>query len=104
MCIRDSPWMSDIFPGVTNEFPGPNQVLSNQLANLNVLRCPSDKWAPDKPLPFPQKGPTYFDQTGSSFAWNTLLNGQDADHLSALGLNFDPHLMPLMYDKENCLL
>jgi prepilin-type processing-associated H-X9-DG protein len=75
-------------------------VLSNQLANLNVLRCPSDKWAPDKPLPFPQKGPTYFDQTGSSFAWNTLLNGQDADHLSALGLNVDPHLMPLMYDKE----
>jgi prepilin-type N-terminal cleavage/methylation domain-containing protein len=94
------PSMSDIYPGVTNAFPGPDQVLSNQLANLNVLRCPSDKWASDKPLPFPQKGPTYFDQTGSSFAWNTLLNGQDADHLSALGLKFDPHLMPLMYDKE----
>ena len=94
------PSMSDIYPGVTNAFPGPNQVLSNQLANLNVLRCPSDKLASDKPLPFPQKGPTYFDQTGSSFAWNTLLNGQDADHLSALGLNVDPHLMPLMYDKE----
>ena len=91
------PSMSDIYPGVTNAFPGPNQVLSNQLANLNVLRCPSDKWASDKPLPFPQKGPTYFDQTGSSFAWNTLLNGQDADHLSALGLNIAPHLMPLMY-------
>src|ERR1035441_7619177 len=25
------PSMSDIYPGVTNEFPGPNQVLSNQL-------------------------------------------------------------------------
>jgi prepilin-type N-terminal cleavage/methylation domain-containing protein/prepilin-type processing-associated H-X9-DG protein len=94
------PSMSDIYPGVANEFPGPDQVLSNQLANLNVLRCPSDRWASDKSLPFPQKGPTYFDQTGSSFAWNTLLNGQDADHLSALGLNVAPHLMPLMYDKE----
>ena len=61
------PWMSDIFPGVTNEFPGPDQVLSNQLGNLNVLRCPSDKWASDKALPFPQKEPTYFAQTGSSF-------------------------------------
>jgi prepilin-type N-terminal cleavage/methylation domain-containing protein/prepilin-type processing-associated H-X9-DG protein len=94
------PSMSDIYPGVSNAFPGPDQVLSNQLGNLNVLRCPSDKWASDKPLPLPQKGPTYFDQTGSSFAWNTLLNGQDADHLSAFGLSVDPHLMPLMYDKE----
>jgi prepilin-type N-terminal cleavage/methylation domain-containing protein/prepilin-type processing-associated H-X9-DG protein len=94
------PWMSDIFPGVTNLYPGPDQVLSNQLGNLNVLRCPSDKWPSDTPLPVPQKGPTYFAQTGSSFSWNNLLNGEDADHLSALGLQFDPHAMPLMYDKE----
>jgi prepilin-type N-terminal cleavage/methylation domain-containing protein/prepilin-type processing-associated H-X9-DG protein len=94
------PFMSDIYPGVTNQFPGPDQVLSNQLGNLNVLKCPSDKWRSDKPLPFPQKPPTYFGQTGSSYAWNTLLNGEDADHLSALGLNVAPHLMPLMYDKE----
>ncbi|MGO8930045.1 MAG: prepilin-type N-terminal cleavage/methylation domain-containing protein [Limisphaerales bacterium] len=94
------PFMSDIYPGVTNAFPGPDQVLSNQLGNLNVLKCPSDKWRSDKPLPFPQKPPTYFGQTGSSYAWNTLLNGEDADHLSALGLNVAPQLMPLMYDKE----
>jgi prepilin-type N-terminal cleavage/methylation domain-containing protein/prepilin-type processing-associated H-X9-DG protein len=94
------PSMSDIYPGVTNDFPGPDMVLSNQLGNLKVLQCPSDKWAADKALPFPQKAPTYFDQTGSSFAWNTLLNGQDADHLSAMGLKFDPHQIPLMYDKE----
>ena len=94
------PWMSDIFPGVTNEFPGPDQVLSNQLGNLNVLRCPSDKWLSTNELTFPQKEPTYFVQTGSSFSWNTLLNGEDADHLSAFGMNFDPHAMPLMYDKE----
>jgi prepilin-type N-terminal cleavage/methylation domain-containing protein/prepilin-type processing-associated H-X9-DG protein len=94
------PWMSDIYPGVTNSFPGPNQVLSNQLGNLNVLRCPSDKWSSDKPLPIPQKGPTFFEQTGSSYSWNNFLNGQDAEHLSALGLKFDPHQIPLMFDKE----
>ena len=94
------PSMSDIFPGVTNLYPGPDLVLSNQLGNVNVLRCPSDKWESDKPLPFPQKPPTYYDQTGSSFSWNNLLNGEDADHLSAFGMNFDPHAMPLMYDKE----
>jgi prepilin-type processing-associated H-X9-DG protein len=92
--------MSDIFPGVTNQFPGPDQVLSNQLGNLNVLACLSDKWASDSPLPNPQKAPTYFAQTGSSFSWNNLLNGEDADHLTALGLQFDTHAMPLMYDKE----
>jgi prepilin-type N-terminal cleavage/methylation domain-containing protein/prepilin-type processing-associated H-X9-DG protein len=94
------PWMSDIFPGVTNLYPGPDLVLSNQLGNVNVLRCPSDKWVATNALPFPQKGPTYFEQTGSSFAWNTLLNGEDADHLSAFGMQFDPHAMPLMYDRE----
>jgi prepilin-type N-terminal cleavage/methylation domain-containing protein len=94
------PSMSDIFPGVTNLYPGPDLVLSNQLGNVNVLRCPSDKWVSTNKLAFSQKGPTYFEQTGSSFAWNNLLNGQDAEHLSAFGMQFDPHAMPLMYDKE----
>jgi prepilin-type N-terminal cleavage/methylation domain-containing protein/prepilin-type processing-associated H-X9-DG protein len=93
------PYMSDIYPGVTNAFPGPDLVLSNQLGNLNVLRCPSDKWQTDKPLPVAQAGPTYFEQTGCSYAWNDLLNGQDAEHLSAMGLSFDPHQIPLMFDK-----
>lgn len=94
------PYMADIYPGVTNLYPGPDQVLSNHVGNLNVLRCVSDKWLPDKALPFPQKAPTYFGQTGCSYSWNDLLNGQDAEHLSALGLKFDPHQMPLMFDKE----
>ncbi len=94
------PSMSDIYPGVTNDFPGPDTVLASQVGNLKVLYCPSDKWAADKALPYPQKAATYFDQTGSSFSWNTLLNGQDADQLSVLGLKFDPHQIPLMYDKE----
>lgn len=64
-----------------------DRVLSNHLGNANILRCPSD----NKEL---------FVQTKSSYAWNSLVNGQDAEHLSALGINFDPHSIPLVFDKE----
>ena len=79
------PCMSDIFPGATNEFPGPDQVLSTQLGNLNVLRCPSDKWPPDKALPLSAKaGRPISGKRAPAIAWNDLLNGQDADHLERL--------------------
>lgn len=94
------PFMSDVFPGTTNTYAGPEQVLSSQLGNTNVLHCPSDRWPADQVKAIPQAGPTFFEQTGSSYAWNDLLNGQDADHLVVLNLNFDPHQMPVMYDKE----
>ena len=97
------PCMSDIYPGVTNKYAGPDQVLVSSLGNLNVLRCPSDKWPPDKSS-LPEKGPTYFEQTGSSYAWNDFLNGKDAEQLvvSLIGidLKFEPHEIPLMFDKE----
>ena len=109
------PLMCDMYPGVTNYYPpgsthqlfGPDTVLSNELGNVRVLQCPSDSWSGDKPLPYPQKSPTFFDQTGCSYSWNTFLNatnGMDADHLevniAGLTLQFDPHQMPLFYDKE----
>jgi prepilin-type N-terminal cleavage/methylation domain-containing protein/prepilin-type processing-associated H-X9-DG protein len=94
------PYMSDIYPGTTNSYPGPDQVLATQLGNGNALRCPSDQWPPDKALPLPQKPPTYFGQTGSSYSWNYLLNGEDADNLSAMGMKFDPHGIALMFDRE----
>jgi len=94
------PSMSDIFPAVTNEYPGPDQALSTQLGNVNALRCPSDKWISTSQPSNPEKPLTYFDQTGSSFSWNTLLNGEDADYLTAFGMKFDSHAIPLMYDKE----
>ncbi|HTL16632.1 MAG TPA: hypothetical protein VL793_05310, partial [Patescibacteria group bacterium] len=62
-------------------------VLSNYLGNIHVLQCPSDSQ-------------NLFLTTGSSYSWNSLLNGEDADHLVALGINFDPHQIPLMYDKD----
>jgi prepilin-type N-terminal cleavage/methylation domain-containing protein/prepilin-type processing-associated H-X9-DG protein len=94
------PFMNDKSLTTTNQYPPPDVVLSNYLGNPNVLRCPSDTWNPDNTKPQPQAGATWFDQTGSSYSWNFLLNGEDADHLSALGINFDPHQIPLMYDKE----
>ena len=98
------PSMSDIYPGVLNEHPGPDQVLSNQLGNVKVLACPSDRWPSDDALPYPAKGATFFGQTGCSYAWNVLLSGKDADQLTVklpnVELRFRSHEMPLMYDKE----
>jgi prepilin-type processing-associated H-X9-DG protein len=73
---------------VTNGLPGVDVVLSNHLGNLRVLRCPSDRQQ-------------LFEQTGSSYAWNSLLNGQKADDLKVLGLHFDPHAIPVFFDKES---
>jgi prepilin-type N-terminal cleavage/methylation domain-containing protein len=94
------PFINDQFPGVTNAYAGPDSVLSNQLGNVKVLLCPSDKWKGSSPPPNATKPATYFAQTGSSYAWNNLLNGQDADHPRALGMRFTPDQIPLMFDKE----
>ncbi len=47
-------------------------VLGRQLGNPQVLRCPSDRQR-------------YFEDTGSSYFWNFLLNGQPADSLRVMG-------------------
>jgi prepilin-type N-terminal cleavage/methylation domain-containing protein len=94
------PIMEDQPLSTTNEVHRPDLVLSNELGNVNILKCPSDKWPADKVRLFPQMGPTFFEQTGSSYSWNFLLNGQNADHLKIFGMNFDPHQIPLMFDKQ----
>jgi len=74
----------------TNATPVTNSmdlVLSNYLGSARVLLCPSD----NKQL---------FAQTGSSYAWNSLINGQDADHFVVFAIDFDPHNIPLAFDKE----
>jgi prepilin-type N-terminal cleavage/methylation domain-containing protein/prepilin-type processing-associated H-X9-DG protein len=70
-----------------------NKVLLTQLGNTNVLRCPSDRPQPD--------GNSLFASTGSSYSWNSLLNGQNADHLVVLGISFQPHQIPVVFDKES---
>ena len=62
-------------------------VLTNHLGSAKILRCPSDNKA-------------LFAQTGSSYAWNSLLNGQDAEHLEMFKIPFDPHQLPVFFDKE----
>jgi prepilin-type processing-associated H-X9-DG protein len=51
------------------------------------LRCPSDR-------------KQFYEQTGSSYSWNSLLNGQDAEHLKVMNIDFDPHQIPVFFDKE----
>lgn len=89
--VQDSnnrlPVMRDQSLASTNVLPGPDQVLSNYLGNVRVLRCPSDRQR-------------LFETTGSSYSWNSLLNGQDAEHLSVFGMGFDPHQVPVMFDKD----
>jgi len=71
----------------TNALPGVDLVLKSELGNTNVLRCPSDR-------------EEIFERTGSSYSWNSLLNGQKADDLKVLGMNFNPHAIPVFFDKE----
>jgi prepilin-type N-terminal cleavage/methylation domain-containing protein len=65
-----------------------NRVLFQHIGSSNVFRCPSDRAG-------------VFEQTGSSYSWNFLLNGQDADHLRLMGMDFNPHQIPLVFDKED---
>ncbi len=68
--------------------PSPDTVLSNSVGSLAVFKCPSDR------------GRVY-ELTGTSFAWNSLLNGQSADRMRVMGMSFDAHRIPVFYDKED---
>jgi len=65
-----------------------NVVLSNQLGSLQVLCCPSDN-------------AQVFQQTGSSYSWNNLVNGQDADHLQIFATAYALTKIPLVFDKQS---
>ena len=74
--------------GITNTLlPTVGEVLLPYLQNRNLLHCPSD----NRDL---------FSQTGSSYAWNTVLNGQEADHLKWLDSSFAAHQIPVFFDKD----
>ena len=85
------PVMYDVAIGTntapTNRLPSVDLVLTNQLGAPRVLRCPSDRLG-------------LFEQTGASYSWNVLLNGQDADHLNVLQLDLGSHQIPVFFDKE----
>lgn len=84
--MRDAP--TDTNALATNTFPTVNIVLGSELGNTNVLRCPSDVQG-------------IFQLTGSSYSWNSLLNGENANHLIVLGMNFNAQAIPVFFDKQN---
>ena len=68
--------------------PGINQVLLPYVSGVsNIFRCPSDNHG-------------LFELTGSSYAWNNLLNGQDADRLQMFTNAYQLHQIFLVFDKE----
>ncbi|EEF61022.1 prepilin-type N-terminal cleavage/methylation domain-containing protein [Pedosphaera parvula] len=67
--------------------PSMVQVLSNYASSANVFRCPSDN----------QK---LFEITGSSYSWNFLLNGEEAEHLEVFTNAYNPHQIPVFFDKD----
>jgi prepilin-type N-terminal cleavage/methylation domain-containing protein/prepilin-type processing-associated H-X9-DG protein len=90
------PHMRDALLG-TNSIPATNSVqlkspeqvlLSYTGGNSNVWKCPSDRL-------------DVFQQTGTSFAWNSLLNGQDADRPIVMMMALNPHQIPVFYDKDD---
>jgi prepilin-type N-terminal cleavage/methylation domain-containing protein/prepilin-type processing-associated H-X9-DG protein len=84
--MRDAPLDTNALS--TNTLPTVNIVLGTELGNTNVLRCPSDSQG-------------IYQLTGSSYSWNNLLNGQNANHLVVLGLSFKPQAIPVFFDKES---
>jgi prepilin-type processing-associated H-X9-DG protein len=85
--MRDRPILLETNQPPTNTLPSPDKVLASELGSTKVLHCPSDR-------------EDLFLKTGSSYAWNSLLNGQRAESLKVFGLHFDPHAIPVFFDKE----
>jgi len=68
--------------------PAINQVLLPYVnSESNIFHCPSDR-------------EKIFELTGSSYAWNNLLNGQNADQLQMLTNAYPLHEIFLVFDKE----
>jgi prepilin-type N-terminal cleavage/methylation domain-containing protein/prepilin-type processing-associated H-X9-DG protein len=74
--------------GAPTNLPTIDVVLAGPLGSTQVLRCPSDLQR-------------LFEQTGSSYAWNSLVNGQNADHLQIMKLSLAMTKIPLVFDKES---
>jgi prepilin-type N-terminal cleavage/methylation domain-containing protein len=82
------PTMEDYTNGPASNQPTINLILAPQLGSTNVLCCPSDTQQ-------------IFQLTGSSYSWNYLVNGQNADQLHVLNLNLAMIRIPLVFDKQN---
>ena len=86
--MRDATYGTNAVVSTNAPLPSPDLVLARNLSGTNVWLCPSDRDA-------------IFTQSGSSYGWNSLLNGQDADHLKVFLLDPGQHNIPVFYDKES---
>ena len=68
--------------------PAMDTVLEDYVRDEFAFKCPAD-----------HRG--IFEETGSSYFWNSLMNGQRLNNMNFLGLTKDAAGIPLMSDKEN---
>mgnify|MGYP001197206972 CR=1 FL=1 len=67
--------------------PAIDTVLLEYLGDEFAFQCPADHGI--------------FEKTGSSYFWNSLVNGQKTSNLQLLGMKGHPSGIPLVSDKEN---
>lgn len=67
--------------------PSLDTVLLEYLGDEFAFQCPADH--------------ELFEKTGSSYFWNSLVNGQKTSNLELLGMKGHPSGIPLVSDKEN---
>lgn len=70
------------------EVPALDTVLLDYVGDEFSFECPSD-----------HEG--IFEKTGSSYFWNSLINGQKTSNLSLLGMKGHAAGIPIVSDKEN---
>ena len=68
--------------------PTVDVALSNHVGNVRVFECPPDKVG-------------LFTRTGSSYYWNSMLNGQNADNLHLGNLDLGASQIPVLFDQED---
>jgi len=71
----------------SEEEPAMDTVLLEYVGDALAFQCPSDH--------------EFFEKTGSSYFWNSLVNGQKTSNLKLLGMKGHPSGIPLVSDKEN---
>lgn len=81
--MQNRPRGATLPPGTSVE-----EVLARFLGDPKILQCPNDR-------------ERWFEDTGSSYFWNFLLNGQPADQLKLFGMPVRDNRVTLFSDKGN---
>jgi len=71
-----------------NKTPVLETVLLDYVPDETIFQCPSDH-------------EQFFERTGSSYFWNSLVNGQKLGQMNLLGIVKQEAGIPIVSDKEN---